>query len=74
MRTRAVEGNPHGRQIAEDRPVGVALHAPVVGDVLEVEALHRAPLPRIEEIGYLLRKFGGAHRASLSTCPLCALP
>lgn len=70
---RAVEGDPHSRQVAEDRTVGVALHAPVIGDVLEVEALHRAPLAGVEEVGYLLRKFAGAHCASLSTCPLCAL-
>ena len=69
----AVEGHPDRRQIAEDAALGVALHAPVIGDVLEVEALHWAPLLRVEEVGYLLRKFAGAHCASLSTCPLCAL-
>jgi hypothetical protein len=49
---RPVEGDPYGA------PVGSVAHVPVVGDVGEVEALHRTPRVRVEQWGDRGRRHG----------------
>lgn len=66
-----VEGDAYGGQVADDPAVRVAFHLPVVGDVLEIEALHDPPTGGVEEIGYLgwEHVFNHAHESSGSTSP-----